>query len=99
MAGKLRLLECSQTADGQALGTFVYEREGMISQQFQQLIPGDAGQADIGKILFGRVAQILAAEPVPAVALVKSMFAGGPRAVANPVPAPEQSPAQEQPAA
>lgn len=88
MAGKINLVSVTQTADGQALATFDYQRDGLQDIRFQQAFPGNAGQAEIGKILIDKCFAIVAAEPVPAVGLVQQMFAGGPRQVPEPTASP-----------
>jgi hypothetical protein len=87
MAGKIALVSVGQTDDGQALGTFDYEREGYPTLRFQQAFPGAASEAEIGKTLMARCMAILSADVVPAVPAVEKMFATGPRLIPDPQPA------------
>lgn len=87
MAGKLSLISAEQTEDGQVRGTFKYSRDGLPSLTFPQVIPGQATQQEVGKILLDRVGQIVLNEPVPALGVVNEMFAAGARAIPDAPPA------------
>lgn len=79
MAGKLSLVSVGQTDDGQALGTFDFQRDGMPTMRFNQAFPGSATEADIGKTLLDRCFTIMSADVVAAVPTVERMFSTGPR--------------------
>ncbi len=84
MDGKLSLVIAEQTADGQVLGTFDYERPDLETLRFQEKIPGNSTAGEVTTLLLQRVGIIAAAEPVPALAIVNKLFADGPRTISVP---------------
>lgn len=91
MAAKVSLVSVTQSPGGLAVGTFDLKRDGLQDERFKQHFPGNASAAEIGKALVERCYQIMASETVPAVSLIESMFAAGPRVIADPNAPPAEA--------